>query len=164
MFETYLRIRFSKTANTVIIISLFYTKVTVKPVPYLDFHLEIDNEVRLKTNLYDKKDGFSFPVVTVPFLCQNIPVASAYGVHISKLIRYSKDSISHHDFLNRSSLLPRKLLNQQFKVLKQKSFRFAWTVLQVPNERDDGYGISVLQMIADMFLKSLLQSRPLFRM
>jgi len=31
-----------------------------------------------------------FPIVNFPFLCSNIPVAPAYGVCISQLIRYSR--------------------------------------------------------------------------
>jgi hypothetical protein len=30
---------------------------------YLDLHLEIDSEDRLRTKLYDKRDDFNFPIV-----------------------------------------------------------------------------------------------------
>jgi hypothetical protein len=50
---------------------------------YLDIHLEIDNEGRLRTKLYDKRHDFNFPIVNFPFICSNIPAAPAYGVHIS---------------------------------------------------------------------------------
>ena len=56
---------------------------TVKSASYLDLHLEIDNEGRLKTKLYDKRDDFSFPIGNFPFLSSNIPAAPAYGVYIS---------------------------------------------------------------------------------
>ena len=32
-------------------------------VSYLDLHLEIDSEGRLRTKLYDKGDDFNFPIV-----------------------------------------------------------------------------------------------------
>ena len=35
---------------------------------YLDLHLQIDSEGRLKTNLYDKRDDFNFPIVNFPFI------------------------------------------------------------------------------------------------
>jgi hypothetical protein len=54
---------------------------------YLDLHLEIDSEGRLRTKLYDKKDDFNFPIVNFPFICSNIPAAPAYGVYISQMIR-----------------------------------------------------------------------------
>jgi hypothetical protein len=49
---------------------------------YLNLHLEIDSEGRLRTKLYDKRDDFNFPIVNIPFICSNIPVAPAYGVYI----------------------------------------------------------------------------------
>jgi hypothetical protein len=40
---------------------------------YLDLHLEVGSEVRLRTKLYDKRDDFNFPIVNFPFICSNIP-------------------------------------------------------------------------------------------
>ena len=57
---------------------------------YLDLHLEIDSEGRLRTKLYDKRDDFNFPIVNYLFICSNIPAAPAYGVYISQLIQYSR--------------------------------------------------------------------------
>ena len=85
------------------------TTDTVKSASYLDLHLEIDNEGRLKTKLYDKRDDFSFSIVNFPFLSSNIPEAPAYGVYISQLIRYSRACISDHNFLDRGLLLTRKV-------------------------------------------------------
>ena len=45
---------------------------------YLDLHLEIDSEGRLRTKLYDKRDYFNFSIVNFPFICSNIPSAPAY--------------------------------------------------------------------------------------
>jgi hypothetical protein len=56
---------------------------------YLDPHLEIDSEGRLRTKHYDKRDDFNFPIVKFPFICSNIPTAPAYGVYISQMILYS---------------------------------------------------------------------------
>jgi hypothetical protein len=68
---------------------------TVKPAlkgtsikqSYLDLHLEIDSEYRLGTKLYDKRDYFNASIVNFPFICSNIPAATAYGAYISQLIR-----------------------------------------------------------------------------
>ena len=46
---------------------------TAMSVSYLDLHIEIDNDGRLRTKLY---------------IAYNIPVAPTYGVYISQLIRY----------------------------------------------------------------------------
>ena len=79
---------------------------------YLDLHLEIDSEGRLRTKLYGTRDDFIFPIVNFPFICSNIPAAPAYGVYIFQLIRYSRACGSYQDFLDRGLLLTRKLLNQ----------------------------------------------------
>ena len=128
------------------------TTDTVKSASYLDLHLEIDNEGRLKTKLYDKRDDFSFPIVNFPFLSSNIPAAPAYGVYISQLIRYSRACISYHDFLDRGLLLTRKLLNQEFQMVKLKSSLRKFYGRH--HELVDRYGITVSQMISDMFLTS----------
>ena len=114
-----------------------------------DSHLENDNEGRLKTKLYDKRDDFSFPIVNFPFLSSNIPAAPAY-VYISQLIRYSRVCISYHDFLVRGLLLTRKLLNHEFQMVKVKS-----SLRKLRNhELVDRYGKTVSQRILDMFLTS----------
>jgi len=61
---------------------------TDRSASYLDLHLEIDNDVRLRTKLYEKRDDFNFLIMNIPFICSNIPTASPYGVYIAQLIRY----------------------------------------------------------------------------
>jgi hypothetical protein len=38
------------------------TTDTDRSPSYIDLHLEIDSEVRLRTKLYDKRDDFNFPI------------------------------------------------------------------------------------------------------
>ena len=72
---------------------------TDRSASYLDLHLEIDSEGRLRTKLYDKRDDFNFPIVNFPFICSNIPAAPAYGVYISQMIQYSRACGSYQEFL-----------------------------------------------------------------
>ena len=58
--------------------------------PYLDLHIEIDNENRLRKKHYDKRYNFNFPIVNFPFITRIISAAPAYGVYISQLFRYSR--------------------------------------------------------------------------
>ena len=88
-----------------------YHRYSLNP-SYLDLHLQIDSKGRLRTNLYDKRDDFNFPIVNFPFIYSNISAAPAYGVYISQLIRYSRAYGSYQDFLDRELLLTRKLLKQ----------------------------------------------------
>ena len=48
---------------------------------YFDLYPEIDIGGRLKTNLYDIRDIFTFPIVNFPFICSNIPAAPAWRLH-----------------------------------------------------------------------------------
>ena len=63
---------------------------TDRSASYLDLYLEMDSEGWLRTKRHDKRDNFNFLIVNFPFICSNISTASAYGVYISKLIRYSR--------------------------------------------------------------------------
>jgi hypothetical protein len=59
------------------------TTDATRPASYLILHLKIDSEVRLKIKFYDKIDGFNFPIVNFPSLCNSIPAATVYEVYIS---------------------------------------------------------------------------------
>jgi len=114
---------------------------------YLDLHLVIVSEGLLRTKFYDKRDDFNFPIVNFPFKCSNIPAAHAYGVYISQLIRYSRTCGSYQDFLDRGLLLTRKLLNQEFLLVKLKSSLRKFYGRH--HDLVDRYGISVSQMTTD---------------
>ena len=72
---------------------------------YNDLHIDIANEDRIRTVIYDKKNYFNFPTVNILFICSIIPVASVSVVYISQFVFIL-------NFLNRGLLLTRKLLNQ----------------------------------------------------
>jgi hypothetical protein len=122
---------------------------TDRSASYLDTHLEIDSEGRLRTKLYDKRDDFNFPIVNFPFICTNIPAVPAYGVYISQIIRYPRACGSYHNFFDRRLLLTRKLLNQGFLLVKLKSSLRKFYGRH--HDLVDRYGISVSQMTTDMF-------------
>ena len=54
---------------------------------YLDLNISILNG-KFCTDLYDKRDTFSFSIVNFPHMDSNIPSKPAYGVVISQLVRY----------------------------------------------------------------------------
>ena len=125
------------------------TTDTDRSTSYLNLHLEVDSEDRLRTNLYDKRDDFNYPIVNFPFICSNIPVAPAYRVYISQMIRYSRACGTYQDFLDRALLLTRKLLNQGFLLVKLKSL--LRKLYGRHHDLVDRYGISVSQITTDMF-------------
>ena len=116
---------------------------------YFDLHLGINSEGRLRTKLYDKRDDFNFAIVNCPFTCSTIPTASAYGIYIFTLIRYSRACGSYQDVLDRGLLLTMKLLNQGFLLVKLKSSLRKFYGRH--HDFNDHYAISVSQMTTDMF-------------
>jgi hypothetical protein len=116
---------------------------------YLDLHIEIKSDRRLRTKLYDKRDDFNFLIVDFPFICSNIPAAPEYGVHISQLIRYFRACDSHQNLGDRVFLLTVKLLNQGFLWVKLKSSLRKFYGRH--HDLVDRYGISVSQMTTDVF-------------
>ena len=82
-------------------------------------------------------------------MCSNIPGAPAYGVYISQLIRYSRACGSYPDFLDRGLLITRRLQNQGFPLVKLKSS--LRKLYGGQHDLLDRYGISVSQMVTDMF-------------
>ena len=125
------------------------TTDTDRSASYLDLHLEIDSEGRLRTKLYDKRDDFNLPIVNFSFICSNIPAAPAYGVYISHTLRYPRVCDSYKDSLDRGLLLTRKLLNQGFLLVKLKSS--LRIIYGRHHDLVDRYGISVSQMTTDIF-------------
>ena len=90
-------------------------------ISYLDLHIEIDIEDRLRTKLYEKRDDLSFLILNFPFICSNIPAAPAHSVCILQMIRYSRACGSYKDFLDRGLLLTMKLLNKGVLEVKLKA-------------------------------------------
>jgi len=115
----------------------------VKP----DHSLENDINGTLTTKLYNKRDDFHFPIVNYLSLDSKIPSSPAYGVYMSQSIRYSRTCNSYQNFLHRSFLLTRKLLNQGFietrlrSILKKLYFRHHHLTLP--------YRVSVITMVND---------------
>jgi hypothetical protein len=63
----------------------------------------IDAGGKLTTQLYDKRDDFSFTIVNVPYICSNIPLSTVHGVYISQLFRYARACSTYNQFLSRGS-------------------------------------------------------------
>ena len=89
---------------------------------FLDLHLSISNAI-VFTNIYDKRDDFDFEIVVFPFLDDDVPRSTSYGVYISQLIRFAKVSSHVADFNTYNILLTQKLLKQGYRYHKlRKTF------------------------------------------
>ena len=59
--------------------------------------------------------------IFIPFLYSNIPLAPAYGVYVSQLIRCSRASPKYVDFVALGILLSQKFLRQGYESIKLRS-------------------------------------------
>ena len=83
---------------------------------YLDLLFTRDENNNITTKLYDKRDAFGFHIVNFPFVASNIPLASAYGVYTSQLIRNARCCSNYSDFLSRHRAPVTRLLSQGYRV------------------------------------------------
>ena len=63
--------------------------------PFLDLHLSIPNGF-VSSKIYDKRDVFD--IVNFPFLDDDVPRSTFYGVYISQLFRFARVSSHVVDF------------------------------------------------------------------
>ena len=57
-------------------------KTSDNEAAFLDLHLSISNDI-VSAKSYDKRDDFDFKIVNFPFLVDDVPRSSSYGVNIS---------------------------------------------------------------------------------
>ena len=89
---------------------------------FLDLHLSLSDGF-VKTKIYDKQDDFDFDIVNFPFLDGDVPCSTSYGVYISQLIRFARESSHVDDFNTRNKVLTAKLLKQPYRYNKlRKAF------------------------------------------
>ena len=85
--------------------------------PFLDLNLCILNDT-VSSKIYDKRDDFDFDIVNFPFLDDDVPRRTSYGVYISQLIRFDRASSNLSDFNCRNKALTVKLLRQDYRYFK----------------------------------------------
>ena len=112
--------------------TLTYTTDTDRSASYLDLHLEIDSEGRLRRTLYNKRNDFNLLIVNFPFICSNIPAAPAYGVYIFQLIRYSRACGSYQGFLDSGLLLTIFIVIWNSKAWQSYTYNEIDCVYQIP--------------------------------
>ena len=79
--------------------------------------------IKLSSNIYDKRIDVNFEIVNFPFFDGDVPRSPPYGVYISQLIRFARVCSNVGDFNNRNLLLTAKLLKQGYRYHKiRKAF------------------------------------------
>ena len=90
--------------------------------PFLDLNLSISNGT-VSTKIYDKRDDFDFDIVNFPFLDEDVPRRTSYGVYVSQLIRFARASSNVSDFNCRNKAINAMLLKQGYRYHKlRKAF------------------------------------------
>ena len=89
------------------------TNMSDTEASFLDLHLSISDDF-VQTKIYDKRDDFDFDIVNFPFLDDDVPRSTSYGVYISELIRFARVSSHVDDFNTRNKVLTAKLLRQGY--------------------------------------------------
>ena len=72
--------------------------------------LYIDNN--FLTCIYDKREGFGYPIVNFPKLGGDVPRLPIYGIYISQLVRFARSFTSVLGFNNKSMKITLKPLPQ----------------------------------------------------
>ena len=90
--------------------------------PFLDLNLCISSGT-VSIKIYDKRDDFDFDIVNFPFLDDDVPWRTSYGVYISQLIRFTRASWNLSDFNCRNKALTAKLSWRDYRYFKlRKAF------------------------------------------
>ena len=108
--------------NIADVFSLNNSKLDLQFTSYVDLHINIDSESRVKTKFKDKRDDFNIPLRTLHlYFGKFLEVLYMKCMYISQLVRYSRACCFDHDIIDRGLLRTRKQLSQWFVVTKLKS-------------------------------------------
>ena len=75
------------------------------------------NMVLLKLTNNNKRDGFDFDIVNFPFLDGDVPRSTSYGVYISQLIRFARESSHVDDFYTRNEVRQQNFSNKDIHII-----------------------------------------------
>ena len=73
---------------------------------------------KFHTKIYDKRDAFSFQIVSLPDLRGNIAEGPAYGVLKGQVIRFARNSSKFTDFSSRITMMVNKVANKGYEIEK----------------------------------------------
>ena len=81
-----------------------------------DLYSSISNDI-VSTKIYDKRDDFDFKIANFPFLDDDVPRPTSYGVYIPQLIRFARASRYFTDFNTQNKLLTQNFLNMAIGII-----------------------------------------------
>ena len=88
-----------------------------KEATFLDLVITVEDN-KFHTKIYDKRDAFSFQIVSLPDLRGNIAEGPAYGVLKGQVIRFARNSSKFTDFSSRITMMVNKVANKGYEIEK----------------------------------------------
>ena len=82
---------------------------------FLDARLSIDSQNKLKIDIYNKTDDFSFPVVRYMSEVNNVQKSIGYNTFYGEILRFARITNNKASFVQRSKSLFQMFLNKGFK-------------------------------------------------
>ena len=124
------------------------TNVSKRKCNYLDMSISIYRG-KFKVTLYDKRNDYSFNVISYPYLDGNVPNNLSYGVFVSQLVRFAKINTLVEGFYHNVKCLVNKLHKQGFNLaaLRKKFFKFYHTKLNIWGK----FGVDIFQHVINIF-------------
>ena len=105
-----------------LVLQLNKANTSDKETSFLDLNIKVTGN-NIHTSVYDKRDGFGFPIVNFPWLGGDVPRLPSYGIYISQLVRFARCCTSVFDFHSKNLQITSKLLTQGYRYHKlRKTF------------------------------------------
>ena len=82
-------------------------------VHFMDLNITVNNSLFV-TNIYDKRDDYSFKIINFPNLKGNIPYYDSYSTFTTELVRYAIACTLFMDFEKRTLIIAKKLIKDSF--------------------------------------------------
>ena len=124
------------------------TNVSARKCNYLDLCISIYRG-SFRVVRYDKREDYSFKVISYPFLDGNVPKNLSYGVFISQLVRFTNINTTFNGFLKDVSGLIVKLVSQGYilAALRKKFNKFYHSKLHIWGK----FGVDIFDEVIKLF-------------
>ena len=125
------------------------TNVSARKCNYLDLCISIYRG-SFRVVRYDKREDYSFKVISYPFLDGNVPKNLSYGVFISQLVRFTNINTTLNGFLKDVSGLIVKLVSQGYilaALRKKFNYKFYHSKLHIWGK----FGVDIFDEVIKLF-------------
>ena len=83
-----------------------------KEATFLDLHINIDPDGKIKTKLYDKRNYYNFFIVRLPHKSSNLPSRMFYSIISAELLRICSATTEFQDFILTSKTMTDRMNKQ----------------------------------------------------